>query len=224
MRGLIFVFLSALMLPACATITTGTNHSLSVVTDPPGAACELRRGGDVVGIVNPTPGTVRIDKSYRDISIECNRPGNVRGSTTVSAGFQPMFVGNLLIGGLIGMGVDIISAAGATYPNTAYVILQRGDALDPPIGTPATAPAVVASAPMTAASPAPAQSPAPMAAAIARDAVSSIPASMTLQQYVEAARADCRRQRGRNCDAAAEAAAVEFENAWQARRGRGGTT
>lgn len=224
MKNLFFILMAALTLPACATVTTGTNHSLSVVTDPPGAACELRRGGDVVGIVNPTPGTVRIDKSYRDISIECTRPGNVRGATTVSAGFQPMFIGNILLGGVIGMGVDIISAAGATYPNTAYVSLRQSDGLDPPAGAPAPAPSVVATAPAVAAPPAVVQSPAPLAAAIARDAVSQAPTSMTLQQYVEAARTDCRRQRGRNCDAAAEAAAAEFENAWQSRRGRGGST
>lgn len=210
MRNLVFVLLAAITLPACATITTSADHSLSVVTDPPGAACELRRRGEVIGVVNPTPGTVRIGKSTRDIAIACARPGNVRGATTVEAGFQPMFLGNILLGGLIGMGVDVISGAGATYPNTAYVSLRpvEGD-------TPAAPPSPSPTPPIAALPP----SGSLVAATAAQAAVAPSPAaSMSLEQYVDTARRDCQRRRGRNCEAAAEAAVRDYESAWQSRR------
>jgi hypothetical protein len=187
--------LAVAFLPACATITTGTDHTMAVVTNPAGATCELRRGADLVGVIPRTPATVRFGKSYRDIAIDCAHPSAGRGTTTVTAGFQPMFLGNILLGGVIGMGVDIISAAGADYPTTAYVTIQ-------PTGEPG-APNVPAS---------------PHIAAVARAAVEA--PTMGLEQHVAAARAACRRERGRNCDAAAERAMQEWERAWQDSRGR----
>lgn len=189
--------LALAFLPACATITTGTEHTMAVVTDPAGASCELRRGGDLIGVIARTPGTVRFGKSYRDIAVDCAHATAGRGATTVSAGFQPMFLGNILLGGVIGMGVDIVSAAGADYPNTAYVTLQ-------PTGVPPTAPGA-ASPPVAAVTP-------------PTSAPSATPTS--LEQRVAAARAACRRQGGRNCDAAAERAMQEWEREWQDRRGR----
>jgi hypothetical protein len=196
--------LALAFLPACATITTGTDHTMAVVTDPAGASCELRRGGDLVGVINRTPATVRFGKSYRDIAIDCAHPNAGRGTTTVSAGFQPMFLGNILLGGVIGMGVDIISAAGADYPSTAYVTIRAGD------GAPSPA------APSAPASPA--------VASLAREAVSApaIP-SASLQDHVAAARAACQRARRGNCDAAAEAAGAQWEREWQERRANGRT-
>lgn len=69
----------------------------------------------------------------------------------------------------------------------------------------------------TPATPAPIRAPAtPPAAApvVARQPAAAV--RPTLLQHVEAARSECLRQRRRNCDAAAEAAAAEYDNAWQA--------
>lgn|GEM_PF-6195918 len=209
MKRVVLGLIAALTLPACATITTGTSHSLSVITDPPGASCALRRGGDVIGVVNPTPGTVRVDKSHRNIEIECARAGNLRGTGVAASGFQPMFLGNILIGGVIGMGVDIISAAGTTYPNTVHVALRPADG--------APGPADVQPSPQSPGSGTPlaSRSEPPPGRAQHRE-----PAGQTLEQFVAAEVAECRRQR-RNCESAAENAARAFEDARQARISRG---
>lgn len=130
------LFMAALGLPACSTITTGTSQSLSVVTDPPGAACQLLRGGELIGVVSPTPGTVQVDKSMRGISVECARPGYQGAVARVPARLQPMFLGNVLIGGVIGMVVDIASGAGSRYPSTATVAMRRAEPDSLPGGTP----------------------------------------------------------------------------------------
>lgn len=124
MNRLSVLLVTALGLPACATITTGTTQSLSVVSDPPGASCQLQRGGEVVGVVSPTPGTVQVSKSMRGISVECAQPGYEKTAERIPAGFQPMYLGNLLIGGLVGMVVDMASGAAATYPASTTVAMR----------------------------------------------------------------------------------------------------
>jgi hypothetical protein len=117
------LLLLALVLPACATITTGTSHNLTVLTEPPGATCELRRGDEVIGVVNPTPGSVRVSKSSRDVAIRCQRTGMADATVTLPSELQAMTVGNLLIGGLIGIAVDIASGAAGSYPNSVTLTL-----------------------------------------------------------------------------------------------------
>jgi hypothetical protein len=110
-------------LTACGTLTTGTSQSIAVMTEPAGATCELRRNGDVIAVVNPTPGTANISKSTRDIAVDCTRDGSLPAATVVPASFQPMTAGNILIGGVVGLAVDAASGALAQYPSNVVVVL-----------------------------------------------------------------------------------------------------
>jgi len=112
-----------LLLPACGTLTTGTSQSVSVTTEPPGATCTLTRRGEVVGMVNPTPGTVTVSKSSSDIEVRCTRTEHVPGSGVLGAEFQAMTAGNILIGGGIGLVIDAASGAIARYPDSIVVVL-----------------------------------------------------------------------------------------------------
>jgi len=123
MHRVILIILLALTLPACATVTTGTSQPISVISEPPGASCTLQREGGVIGIVNPTPGTLQVSKSGRDISIRCTKAGYYAGVTPVPSQFQGMAAGNILLGGLIGGAVDAATGAYAKYPETATVVL-----------------------------------------------------------------------------------------------------
>lgn len=135
-RRCALLFALALGLPACATITTGTSHNLTVLTEPPGATCELRRGDEVVGVVNPTPGSVRISKSSRDVIIRCRREGMADAVVTLSSELQAMTLGNILIGGVIGIAVDAASGAAGRYPNSVTLTLA------PPGGNAPNAPQI----------------------------------------------------------------------------------
>jgi hypothetical protein len=64
-----------LMTSGCATIFEGTSQSVTVTTDPVGANCTVDRKGTRVGQVNPTPGSIHIDKSKDDLSIHCEHVG-----------------------------------------------------------------------------------------------------------------------------------------------------
>ena len=130
---LLGLLLLAATLPACATITTGTTQAFSVSTEPAGAICTLNRDGSTVGVVNPTPGTVQLGRSTRELTVSCDRPGHARGITTVSAQFQPMTMGNILFGGLIGVAVDASSGAMSRYPdNVALSLVSTAPAGPPP--------------------------------------------------------------------------------------------
>lgn len=119
----ILALLLAAALPACGTLTSGTTQSVSVLTEPAGASCTMTRDGAVVGIVNPSPGTVTVGKSSRDIAVRCTRAGHSAGLSVVSAQFQPMAAGNILIGGVIGLAVDAASGAMSRYPESVIVVL-----------------------------------------------------------------------------------------------------
>jgi hypothetical protein len=110
-------------LSACATVTSGTDHTLLVETDPAGATCILQRQGSNIGAVNPTPGSVRISKSRNDILVNCEKADDEATSRTVTAGFQAMTLGNVLIGGVIGLAADLASGAAITYPDSVKVAL-----------------------------------------------------------------------------------------------------
>ncbi|GAA0579278.1 hypothetical protein GCM10009416_17100 [Craurococcus roseus] len=114
---------AALGLPACATITTGTTQNLSVASEPPGASCRLQRGGELVGMAGPAQSTVQVSKSMRDIAVECSQPGYQNASGRIPAGFQPLFLGNILLGGVVGMVVDMASGAASTYPASTTVAM-----------------------------------------------------------------------------------------------------
>jgi hypothetical protein len=110
-------------LPACATITSGTSQSLSVITEPAGATCTVTREGATVGVVNPTPGTLTVSKSARDMSVSCTREGHSPGVASVVPQFQAMTVGNILIGGFVGLAVDAASGAMSRYPDSVTIAL-----------------------------------------------------------------------------------------------------
>ncbi len=119
----LLALLGLILLPACATVTSGTSQNVSVITDPPGATCQIMRGGSVVGVVNPTPGTVNISKSGQALAVNCTRAGSLSAVHSVSAEFQAMTVGNLLLGGIIGVAVDAASGAMSRYPDTVTITL-----------------------------------------------------------------------------------------------------
>jgi len=119
-----FLALSLLLLStACASITQGTTQAMTFQTEPPGASCHVSRNGETLGIVNPTPGTITVSKSSAALTVRCERPGYQAGLTSVPSSLQAMAAGNLLFGGVIGLGIDAASGAMNQYPPNVAVSL-----------------------------------------------------------------------------------------------------
>ena len=108
---------------ACATLTTGSSQSVTINTEPSGAICTLSRGGSPIAIVNPTPGTVAVSKSMKNIFILCKKDGFQDSPGILEARFQGMTIGNVILGGVIGLAIDAGSGAMAKYDPMLSIIL-----------------------------------------------------------------------------------------------------
>jgi len=62
-------------LTGCATILSGTDQDITVMTNPSGAACDFIRTGTSIGTVASTPATMNVRKTRDDIRLVCRKPG-----------------------------------------------------------------------------------------------------------------------------------------------------
>jgi hypothetical protein len=114
---------AALLASGCATLTTGSSQTVTVQTDPAGAVCTFRRDGEVIGIINPTPGTISVQKHRLDIDVRCTKDGYLDEAGLVGSKFQAMTFGNILFGGLIGVVVDAASGAAMQYDPAITIVM-----------------------------------------------------------------------------------------------------
>ena len=111
------------LLAGCATIVEGTDQSITVSSNPSAATCELRREGGQIGVVNPTPGTVWVEKSQNDIAVRCSKEGYRDGTGVLISSFEGWTAGNIILGGVVGLAVDAGSGAMNSYPSSILVTL-----------------------------------------------------------------------------------------------------
>jgi hypothetical protein len=116
--------LTLLIATGCATITTGTTHTVSIVTDPPGARCEVRRNAIVVGVVDATPGSVSVSKESNALAVTCAKEGYEDVRRFVLASRQGMVDGNFILGGAIGTLIDQNSGAANKYGGLPVITLM----------------------------------------------------------------------------------------------------
>ncbi len=119
---LLWVALAA-MSGGCATVVSGTTQTIGVNSDPEGADCQFRRKGVLVGRVNPTPGTMQVGKDYESVSVMCTKEGFEDTTGVIGSEFQAMTLGNILLGGVIGVVVDAASGAMMKYPESVTFTL-----------------------------------------------------------------------------------------------------
>lgn len=124
----------ALGLGACGSVTRGTSNDVTFNSDPPGAQMLTS-----TGLTCPaTPCTLPIPRKQEFIatfSLEGYREQQVQVVTEVSGGGAAGFAGNVLVGGVIGMGVDVATGAALDHkPNPVFARLE-------PLVAPRAAPA-----------------------------------------------------------------------------------
>jgi hypothetical protein len=107
----------------CATILAGKSQTVTVNTNPPGARCELFREGRVIGTVGNTPGAVTLMKTKHDIDVLCRKDGFTDSKGFGDSGLEDATYGNIILGGLIGWGIDSAVGADNKYPDVLHVNL-----------------------------------------------------------------------------------------------------
>jgi PEGA domain len=114
----------ALSASGCASITRGTTEQVTVSSEPAGA--EVRTSMMHHCPATPCTFTVkRKDEFIVTIRKDGYEEAQVPVATRIAGGGAAGFAGNVIFGGVIGMGVD--AASGATlehFPNPVFVQLQ----------------------------------------------------------------------------------------------------
>lgn|GEM_PF-7108142 len=118
-------FLAAFLVPGCATLSSGAFQTVTILSEPPGAACTVTRNGEIIAALAATPGPVRIRRSVHDAEIRCTLPGHAPAVATLPARFQTgQAIGNIVTVGA-GLLVDARSGALGRYPAYAQVAFQQ---------------------------------------------------------------------------------------------------
>ena len=113
-----------LVLAGCATIFSGTSETIAIMTEPVGAKCVLSRENQTIAVVEPTPGTATVQKDKHDILVSCDKQGYQTGTANLHSGVEGGTFGNLiLVGGLVGLGIDGATGADNHYPETAAITM-----------------------------------------------------------------------------------------------------
>lgn len=116
----------SVMLGGCASVTRGTTENISISSTPSGV--EAIVSGMEVPTTCTTPCSVVVKRSA-DISITFQKEGYepqiVPPAGDIQTGGAAGFAGNLLLGGVIGMGVDAATGAATDHkPNPVIVTMQ----------------------------------------------------------------------------------------------------
>ena len=115
---------SLVVLSGCATVTRGTTDALVVNSEPQGAQVQLSNGMSCTS----TPCTFKLPrKSNLQVTVSKDRCQTVVTNVThTTAGSGAAGVaGNVLVGGIIGLGVDAATGASQDLvPNPLNVTLQ----------------------------------------------------------------------------------------------------
>lgn len=116
---LIAVFSTA----GCATIVKGTTQMVSIDTPGvPGATCELSSPGIGTRTVT-TPTTLELDKSQHSISVTCRKRCFQDGIGVIASYTEGMSVGNVVFGGVVGLGVDAATGAMNKYADRTSITM-----------------------------------------------------------------------------------------------------
>ncbi len=113
----------SILLSGCSTIVKGTEQQVSVSTPGvPGATCQLTSPAVGTRTVQ-TPANIVLPKSKHNVAVSCTAQCYSPGVGTLGSHTEVMTAGNVIFGGLIGLGVDAASGAMNTYDSSVEVVM-----------------------------------------------------------------------------------------------------
>lgn len=116
----------SLALSGCATVVSGTDQNLTVITekDVEGAHCDLtdKKGG--TWHLPNTPGTLTVRKGDGPMTIVCKKDGYKSEVLVVEESFCGATLGNVILGGAVGIFIDIASGAAQQYPDKVIIWME----------------------------------------------------------------------------------------------------
>lgn len=115
---------SVLLLAGCATITKGTTQAIAVNTPGvTGAQCVLSSSAIGTRTV-VTPATLTVEKGQDGITVRCSKECYQEGTSIIASNTEAMTAGNVLVGGVVGLGIDAATGAMNKYtPETSVMMM-----------------------------------------------------------------------------------------------------
>ena len=114
------ILLLILAAPGCATVLNGTTQKVPVRSDPPGAAVVVDGGVQT----HTTPAVIQLKRKHKHV-LTLSLAGHESQSVTLTPTLSGAIAGNILIGGLVGGGVDLLSGgANKLTPSDVHVKLR----------------------------------------------------------------------------------------------------
>jgi hypothetical protein len=143
---IILILVLAASCGGCATVTRGTTDNIGFDSQPSQAEVRTSNG---LGCVTPCSLTV---KKNEEFIATFTKPGyksqQVEVKTQLAGAGVAGVAGNVLVGGIIGIGVDAVTgAANEHYPNPVSVVLEPVASERPPAARRPRQPLVIAEPP-----------------------------------------------------------------------------
>ena len=118
----------------CATIVNGKTQDIAIATNPPGATCYIDSGQTVV-----TPSSVNLRRN-KDYVLTITKDGYQPQTVPLTSVMSGWMAGNILLGGIIGGGIDAATGAAWTITpekvNINLIPLSPGQAAVAPSNAP----------------------------------------------------------------------------------------
>jgi|TARA_B110000967_G_scaffold55549_2_gene56961 uncharacterized protein YceK len=119
-----------ILLSGCASVMEGSDQTVNVNT----TGCE-QLGPMRCNVTNSegssvltAPASVAVEKARGPMTISCeSRDGSATGLKRIESSYESMNVGNILVGGIIGIGVDAATGAMWKYPSSVNVEMICGN-------------------------------------------------------------------------------------------------
>src|SRR5262245_20944244 len=95
----------------CASIIHGTTQTIPINSEPPGAKAELRCLEGSVDTGSTTPTSVTLKRSKVSCTIVVSKEGYQPATYQLQRNLSGWYLGNLILGGLVGLIVDAADGA-----------------------------------------------------------------------------------------------------------------
>ena len=116
------------LLTGCASIVSGNQQKITVLTPPiQNARCALENNKGK-WYVDHTPNSIVVHRSNKDLFLTCEKPGYEKSSTQVQSKLKGLIFGNIIFGGIIGGGIDVANGSAFDYPNEIKVPMKKPSA------------------------------------------------------------------------------------------------
>lgn len=128
---ILVIILSMSFLSGCASIVSKSNWPVSIQTNPTGANCLISKESEAPLHTGTTPISLNLDSSAgffqpAKYKIKCTKEGYQNGSSEFSANLNGWYIGNILVGGLIGW-LIVDPATGAMWKLDETVIINLAE-------------------------------------------------------------------------------------------------